>query len=96
MPSKISRFNPQFLTHREREILVLFAEGYKDKEIADELYISEMAVKENQVNLMRKLNVEDMLSVIDYALGNGLVTLYEILESRFSKTKIKATDPYVH
>jgi DNA-binding NarL/FixJ family response regulator len=96
MLSRESKFNPQFLTHREREILVLFAEGYKDKEIADELYISEMAVKENQVNLMKKLNVENMSSVIDYALGNGLITLYEVLESRFSKTKIKASDPYMH
>jgi DNA-binding NarL/FixJ family response regulator len=54
-------------------------------EIAGELYISEKTVKENQVKLMRKLSAPNVTSVIDYALEKGLISIYEVLESRFSK-----------
>lgn len=87
MPSTESKVNPQMFTRRERTILGLLAEGYKNEEIADELDISEKAVKENQFNLMRKLNAPNVSSVIDYALQKGSISIYEILESRFSKRK---------
>ena len=63
----------------ERDILRLAADGFMDEEIADELSISERTVKEIQVNLMRKWNVNNISSAIDYALGSGLITIYEIL-----------------
>jgi DNA-binding NarL/FixJ family response regulator len=85
MPSKESKVNPQIITRRERTILNLIAEGYESKEIAGELYISEKTVKENQVKLMRKLSAPNVTSVIDYALEKGLISIYEVLESRFSK-----------
>jgi DNA-binding NarL/FixJ family response regulator len=85
MASKESKINPQMITPRERAILSLIAEGYKNQEIADELYISEKKVRENQVNLMRKLNAPNVSSIINYALEKGLISAYEILESRFSK-----------
>jgi len=90
MPSRESKVNSQIITRRERAILNLIAEGYKNKEIADELYISEKAVREDQVNLMRKLNVPNVSSVIDYALEKGFISVYEVLESRFSKRKPEA------
>jgi two-component system response regulator NreC len=68
-------------------ILNLIAEGYKNKEIADELYISEKTVRESQINLMKKLNAPNISSVIDYGLEKGLINLYEVLESIFSKRK---------
>jgi DNA-binding NarL/FixJ family response regulator len=68
-------------------ILNLIAEGYENREIADELYISEKIVRENQINLMRKLNASNVSSVINYALDKGLISVYEVLESRFSKRK---------
>ncbi len=82
------------LTPREREIIKLIAEGLNDTEIADQLFVSEMLVKESQINLMRKLNTEDMTSAIDYAIENDLITLFEILESRFSR-KDKGPDDYI-
>jgi two-component system response regulator NreC len=88
--SKEPRFNSRSFTRRERKILKLIAEGYKDEEIADELCTNEKTVKEKQTHLMRKLNVHSRSSAIDSALGNGLITLYEILESRFSKMKPEA------
>jgi DNA-binding NarL/FixJ family response regulator len=82
MPSKHPKVN-----RRERVILNLIAEGYGNTEIANELSISERTVMEKQINLMKKLNVPDISSVIDHALGKGLVSIYEVLESRFSKLK---------
>jgi two-component system, LuxR family, secretion system response regulator SsrB len=87
MPSRESKVNPQTITRRERTILNLIAEGYRNKEIAVKLYVSEKTVRENQVKLMRKLNARNVSSVIDYALEKGLITIYEVLESRFSKRK---------
>ena len=76
-------------TRYEQEILKLVANGYMDDQIADELSMSERMVKELQVNLMRKWDAHTMSSAIDYALGNRLITIYEILESRFLKRKVE-------
>ncbi len=89
MKQRQSRVVPQILTPRERTILKLIAEGYKNKEIEDRLYISEKAVRENQIRIMKKLNARSMTSVLDYALKKGLISLYEILESRFSKRELE-------
>ncbi len=85
MPSRESKVYPPMMTRRERSILSLIAEGYKNQEIADELTISEETVRGTQLNLMRKWDAPDVSSVIDYALEEGLISLYEVLESRFSK-----------
>jgi DNA-binding NarL/FixJ family response regulator len=90
MPSRGSKVYPKMVTRRERAILNLIAQGYKNKEIAGELYISEKTVMESQMNLMRKLNVSNVASVIDQALEKGLVSVYEVLESRFSRRKPEA------
>ncbi|MGA2467237.1 MAG: LuxR C-terminal-related transcriptional regulator [Thermodesulfobacteriota bacterium] len=89
MKQRQSKVVPQILTPRERTILRLIAEGYKNKEIEDRLYISEKAVRENQTRIMRKLNAQSMGSVLDCAFKKGLISLYEILESRFSKRKLE-------
>jgi len=89
MKQRQSKVVPQILTPRERTILKLVAEGYKNKEIEDRLYISEKAVRENQIRIMKKLNARSMTSVLDYALKKGLISLYEILESRFSKRELE-------
>ena len=87
MPSRGSKVYPKMITRRERTMLNLIAQGYRIKEIAGELYISERTVMESQMNLMRKLNVRNVASVIDQALEKGLISLYEVLESRFSRRR---------
>ena len=89
MKQRQSKVVPQILTPRERTILRLVAEGYKNKEIEDKLYISEKAVREKQIGIMRKLNAQSMTSALDCAFKKGLISLYEILESRFSKRKLE-------
>ena len=90
MPSRGSKVYPKMITRRERAMLNLIAQGYENKEIAGELYISEKMVMESQMNLMRKLNVANVASVIDRALEKGLISVYEVLESRFSKRRPEA------
>ena len=77
------------LTSRERAILKLIAEGYKNEEIGDRLYISQETIRETQIRIMRKLNSRSITSVLDDALEKGLISLYEILESRFSRRKLE-------
>jgi DNA-binding NarL/FixJ family response regulator len=67
------------------------AEGYKNQEIADELTISEKTVRGTQVSLMRRWNAPDVSSIIDHALEEGWISVYEVLESRFSKRSAQAS-----
>lgn len=87
MKPKQSKEEPHILTPRERAILNLMAEGYKNSEIANELCMSEKTVIENLIHLMRKLNAPNVSSIIVYALEKKSINFYEILESRFSKRK---------
>jgi two-component system, NarL family, response regulator NreC len=61
------------LTTREREVLKLIAEGYRNKEIADLLVISPKTVEKHRANLMVKLNFHNVSELTTYALGKGLV-----------------------
>jgi DNA-binding NarL/FixJ family response regulator len=61
------------LTQREREVLKLIAEGYKNKEIADYLCISVKTVFKHRANLMEKLDLHDIAALTTFAIGKGLV-----------------------
>ena len=62
------------VTPREREVLKLVGEGYKNKEIADFLCISAKTVEKHRSNLMRKLNVHSASALTACAIERGLVT----------------------
>ena len=62
------------LTQREREILKLIAEGYKNKEVADYLYISLKTVEKHRANLMRKLDLHNAAALTAFAIEKGLVS----------------------
>ncbi|MCC0178968.1 response regulator transcription factor [Waterburya agarophytonicola K14] len=47
------------LTPREKEVLLLIATGYSNKEIAAELYITERTVKNHVNSILRSLNLRD-------------------------------------
>ena len=61
------------LTRREREILKLIAEGYKNKEVADYLYISLKTVEKHRANLMKKLDLHNAAELTAFAVDKGLV-----------------------
>ena len=62
------------LTQREREILKLIAEGYKNKEIAEYLCISFKTVEKHRANLMKKLDLHNVQTLTALALEKGLIS----------------------
>jgi len=68
-----SKTSFETLTSREREILKLIAEGYRNKEIADDLCISVKTVEKHRANLMEKLNLHNVQALTAFAIGKGLV-----------------------
>ena len=63
----------ELLSDREREILVLLAEGHSLKDIATQLNLSVKTVDAHKVNLMRKLDLHDRSELIRYAIRHRLV-----------------------
>src|SRR5216683_969089 len=61
------------LSDREREILVLLAEGIALKDIAQRLNLSVKTVDAHKYNLMRKLDLHDRSELIRYAIRKRLV-----------------------
>ena len=63
------------LTSREREVLVLIAEGQSNKEIADKLGIGVRTIETHRERIMRRLNIHSVAGLTKYAIANGLVSL---------------------
>lgn len=61
------------LTDREREILVLIAEGRTNSQIADRLYISVKTVQTHRAHIMEKLDLHDRSLLVRYAVRKGLI-----------------------
>ena len=61
------------LTHREREVLKLVAEGKSNKYIAGFLNLSVKTVEKHRSNLMAKLDVHNASGLTAYAIEKGLV-----------------------
>lgn len=61
------------LSEREREILVLLAQGVPNKEIAGKLFIAEGTVKNHVSNILGKLQVDNRTQAADIARKRGLV-----------------------
>ena len=64
----------EILTHREREVIKLIAEGSRTKDIAAYLSLSPKTVEKHRTNLMRKLDLHSVSAVTAFAIQNGLVT----------------------
>ena len=61
------------LTPREREILRLIAAGYKNKEIADRLYISVKTAETHRANLMKKLDLHSAAALTAFAIEKRII-----------------------
>lgn len=61
------------LTEREREILLLIAQGKTNQQIADELFIALKTVKVHVSNILAKLAVSDRTQAVIYAFKHNLV-----------------------
>jgi NarL family two-component system response regulator LiaR len=65
----------EHLTDREREILILVAEGYTSQQIADMLHVSPKTVDGHRTSLMSKLDLHDRIEVVKFALRRQLIEL---------------------
>ena len=63
------------LTSREREVLLLIADGRSNKEIADRLNIGVRTIETHRERIMRRLNIHSVAGLTKYAIANGLISL---------------------
>jgi DNA-binding NarL/FixJ family response regulator len=61
------------LSEREREVLVLVAQGYSNREIAERLVLAEGTVKNHVSNTLGKLQAENRTQAADIARRHGLI-----------------------
>jgi DNA-binding NarL/FixJ family response regulator len=73
-PEEVARSEPYSkLTKREMEVLKLIAENLSNREIAEQLYISEHTVKAHVKAIFRKLQIDDRTQATLMAHKDGLV-----------------------
>lgn len=69
---------PDPLTQRELEVLRLVAKGRSNKEIAEELVITELTVRTHVSNILGKLQLASRTQAALYALKEGLASLDDV------------------
>lgn len=74
LSGKAPHANPlDALTPRQRETLQLIAEGKTTKEIAGRLDLSIKTVETHRAQLMERLDIHDIASLVKFAIRSGLV-----------------------
>ncbi|WP_462253300.1 response regulator [Ekhidna sp.] len=63
----------RLLTDREREILKLIAKEFTNKQMAEELFISERTVETHRKNIFRKTGTNNLVGLIKFAYANNLI-----------------------
>lgn len=63
------------LTPREQEVLALIAKGLSNVEIGEKLFISARTVEKHRAELLLKTDSKNSVSLVVYAIKNGLVTI---------------------
>jgi DNA-binding NarL/FixJ family response regulator len=61
------------LTQREAEVLQLIAEGYANKQIADELGLSVKTVEKHRQQVMQKLDIHNIPGLVRHAVAKGII-----------------------
>lgn len=63
------------LTQREKEVLAMIAKGHSNAEIAERLFISARTVEKHRAELLLKTESKNSISLVVYAIKNGLVSI---------------------
>ena len=74
LPYKQKPKNKIELSHREREVIELLADGMRDREIAKKLFISDRTVKFHINNAVNKLNAKTRIQAVHQAYSQRLLT----------------------
>jgi DNA-binding NarL/FixJ family response regulator len=61
------------LTRREQQLVQMVSQGLSNKEIANQLSLSEQTVKNHIRRMLRKLGASDRLSAVDVCRAEGIV-----------------------
>jgi len=69
---------PDPLSEREMEVLRLLAQGKSNREIADQLVITELTVRTHVSNILGKLHLASRTQAALYALKEGLASLNDV------------------
>ena len=80
---------PMPLSTRELAVLDCVAQGLSNREIADELFVSEQTVKNHMTSVLRKLNATDRVGAILHAVRQGWM---EVAPPVPGQTQTAATD----
>ena len=72
---ELSRPDPDMLSDREIEVLQLIAHGSANRQIAEELLISESTVKTHVANIFSKMNVRHRTQAVTQAIQKGIIKL---------------------
>ncbi len=62
------------LTKREIEVIKLIVKSMTNKEIANQLFLSELTVKTHRQNAMQKLEVKNTAGLVKFAMDNNLIS----------------------
>lgn len=62
------------LTTREKEIIKYISQGFTNIQIGEKLFISPRTVDTHRTNIMRKIDVHNVASLIRFAFQNGLIS----------------------
>jgi len=63
----------EVLSHREKEVLQLVAEGNSSKEIAEKLFLSPKTIETYRSRIMSKLDLKDTSALVRFALRHGII-----------------------
>ena len=63
----------ELLTERQMQVVKLIAEGMINREIAEELVISEKTVERHRANILEKLGMRDRVELTRWAIRRGLI-----------------------
>lgn len=67
------------ISEREQEIIRLIAEGFINKEIADQLFLSTHTVNTHRKNIMQKLGINNTAGIVLFAVKEGIISPNEFL-----------------
>jgi DNA-binding NarL/FixJ family response regulator len=76
------------VTHRERQVMKLVAEGNTNKYIAEYLCLSVKTVGKHRSNLMRKLNLHNASALTAFAIAKGLLATEADLPLEFRLPRV--------
>lgn len=62
------------LSEREREILMLIAQGWSNQQIAEQLHITPSTVQTHRAHILEKLGLQTTADIVKYAVQHGLIS----------------------